>query len=394
MPNRNDEFKNQGPLGNFRAGGVEMNKSQARISVPKVINESNKLQPSTLVQLFEIDISEILMGDKLEKTLRDNQSFNVNLPSNNIFRFHNNVILSSTNNRVDDIIFQGNTYVAMPIEATGYETNSKGQAATPKLGLAVKDEGVPEFKQLKSLMRDLEDLIGAKITRIRTFVKYLDAANQFIKADKKLQEESEPDQFAFFTPDIYFVDRKSSETSTRLELELASFINYEKIKLPQRILNSTRCPWTYRGEGCCYEYKSTADAQGFGIHDDATLPTYAPPMATEAGQEFSKENLVKDYDPYNNADTITPTPWVQNKQYEAGSIVYITVKKVNYYFIAKTGGVDKNVPPPNSNFWLADQCAKTLEACNVRWGQDSPGARFAARNDYLPFGGFPGVKRQ
>ena len=52
MPNRNDEFKNQGPLGNFRAGGVEMNKSQARISVPKVINESNKLKPSSLVQLF------------------------------------------------------------------------------------------------------------------------------------------------------------------------------------------------------------------------------------------------------------------------------------------------------------------------------------------------------
>ena len=96
----------------------------------------------------------------------------------------------------------------------------------------------------------------------------------------------------------------------------------------------------------------------------------------------------------NNADTITPTPWVQNKDYQAGSIVYITVKKVNYYFIAKTDGVDKNVPPPNLNFWLADQCAKTLEACSIRWGEGSPGAQHASRNNYLPFGGFPGVKRQ
>ncbi len=392
MPNRNDEFKNQGPLGNFRAGGAEMNKSQARISIPKIINESNKLQPSTLVQLFEIDISEILMGDKLEKTLRDNQSFNVNLPSNNIFRFHNNVILSSTNNRIDDIIFQGNTYVAMPIEVSGYEVNSKGQAATPKLAIAVSDREVPEFAHLKSLMRDLEDLVGAKVTRIRTFVKYLDAANQFIKANKKLQEESEPDQFAYFTPDVYFVDRKSKETSSQMELELASFINYEKLKIPQRILNSTRCPWTYRGEGCCYEYESTANSQGFEIHDGN--PTYAPPMATESNQEFSKENLVENYDPYNNADTITPTPWVQNKEYQAGSIVYITVKKVNYYFIAKSSGVAKNVPPPNLNFWLADQCAKTLEACNLRWGEGSPGATHSNRNNYLPFGGFPGVKRQ
>ena len=385
----NSEFKNQGANGDLRAGGTTMSKSQAETSSRNLINEASKLEPSSLIQLFEIDISEILIGDKLEKTLKDNEFFNVNIPSNNIFRFHNNVVLTNNN-----IIFQGNTYVAMPIEANGYETNSKGQAATPKLGLAVKDDGVPEFRQLKSLMRDLEDLIGAKVTRIRTFAKFLDAENWTDTTDKKITAQSEPDPYAFFAPDIYFVDRKSNETSTLLELELASFINYEKIKLPQRILNSTRCPWTYRGEGCCYEYKSTADAQGFGVHDGATLPTYAPPMATEAGQEFSKENLVKDYDPYNNADTITPTPWVQNKQYEAGSIVYITVKKVNYYFIAKTGGVDKNVPPPNSNFWLADQCAKTLEACNVRWGQDSPGARFAARNDYLPFGGFPGVKRQ
>lgn len=384
----NSEFKNQGPNGDFRAGGTTMSKSQAETSSRNLKNEASKLEPSTLIQLFEIDISEILIGDKLEKTLKDSEFFNVNIPSNNIFRFHNNVTLTNTN-----IVFQGNTYIAMPIEASGYETNSKGQAATPKLGLAVKDDGVPEFRQLKSLMRDLEDLIGAKVTRIRTFTKYLDSTNSFIKDNKKLLSQSEPDPYAFFTPDIYFVDRKSSETSTAMELELASFINYDKIKLPQRILNATRCPWTYRGEGCCYEYKSTADSQGFGIHDDATLPTYAPPMATEAGQEFSKENLVKDYDPYNNADTITPTLWVQNKQYQAGSIVYITVKKINYYFIAKTGGVDKNVPPPNLNFWLADQCAKTLEACNVRWGGGSPGARYASRNNYLPFGGFPGVRR-
>ena len=84
----------------------------------------------------------------------------------------------------------------MPIEANGYETNSKGQAATPKLGLAVKDDGVPEFRQLKSLMRDLEDLIGAKVTRIRTFAKFLDAENWTDTTDKKITAQSEPDPYA------------------------------------------------------------------------------------------------------------------------------------------------------------------------------------------------------
>tara|TARA_R100001086_G_scaffold151186_1_gene80422 strand:- start:299 stop:1483 length:1185 start_codon:yes stop_codon:yes gene_type:complete len=393
MPARDNEFKNQGPDGTFRAGGLEMNKSQARISTVKVRNESNKLEPSTLVELFEIDIREILLGDKLQKTLQNDPSFNINNKSNNIFRFHNNVILTSANNRIDDIIFQGNTYVAMPIQAEGYEINSKGQAATPKLSIAVKDEGVQEFARLKKLMRDLEDLVGAKVTRIRTFVKFLDASNLFIMHNKDLQAESEPDHFAFFAPDIYFVDKKSSETKTQIQLELASSINYDKVKLPQRILNSRTCPWTYRGEGCCYEYKSRATSQGFKIHDGAELPLYAPPIATEENQQFSRDELVKNYDPFNAADKISTVVWKKNTAYSAGSIVFITVKNVNYYFIAKTGGVPKNVPPPNLNFWLADQCAKTLEACSLRWGENSPGDLHANRDQYLPFGGFPGVSR-
>lgn len=385
----NSEFKNQGPNGDFRAGGVEMSKSQAQTSSQKVQNEASKLEPSTLVELYEIDISEILIGDKLERTLQADSGFNVNLKQHNIFRFHNNLTMSSNN-----IIFQGNTYIAMPIRAEGYEMNSKGTAATPKLSMAVKDEGVPEFKILKSLLRDLEDLIGAKVTRIRTFAKFLDASNWSDSTDKILKAESDPDPYAFFPPDIYFVDRKSNETSTLMTLELASFINYEKIKIPQRILNARRCPWVYRGEGCCYENKALATQQGFGAHDDAGLPTYAPPMATSEGQEFSKDNLVAGYDPYSNADTITANLWEQNKDYSAGSIVYITVKKVNYYFIAKPTGAPKNVPPPNLTYWLADQCGKTLEACNLRWGEGSPGTSWSSRNGYLPFGGFPGVTRK
>ena len=155
----NSEFKNQGPNGDFRAGGVEMSKSQAQTSSQKVQNEASKLEPSTLIELFEIDVSDILIGDKLEKTLKSDNSFNVNLKQHNIFRFHNNLTMTSTN-----IVFQGNTYIAMPVASAGYESNSKGTAATPKLSMAVKDDGVPEFKILKSLMKDLDDLVGARVT--------------------------------------------------------------------------------------------------------------------------------------------------------------------------------------------------------------------------------------
>ena len=43
-------------------------------------------------------------------------------------------------------------------------------------------------------------------------------------------------------------------------------------------------------------------------------------------------------------------------------------------------------------FWLADQCAKTLEACNIRWGEGSPGAQHAEITIYHLKIWFSGVK--
>ena len=57
-----------------------------------------------------------------------------------------------------------------------------------------------------------------------------------------------------------------------LELELASPFDTQDLKLPARVVNDFNCPWTYRGEGCCYEWsqqKNSADSI-YGKSNDST----------------------------------------------------------------------------------------------------------------------------
>ena len=55
-----DIFKNSGPDGNFRAGGKLITTSEAQSSLKKLNSEATDLEPTALVQLIEIDVSEFL----------------------------------------------------------------------------------------------------------------------------------------------------------------------------------------------------------------------------------------------------------------------------------------------------------------------------------------------
>ncbi len=59
----------------------------------------------------------------------------------------------------------------MPIEANGFAKSGRGTQPRPTIK-ASNAAGI-----LGALVRDNEDLVGARVTRRRTFVKYLDAVN-------------------------------------------------------------------------------------------------------------------------------------------------------------------------------------------------------------------------
>lgn len=81
-----------------------------------------------------------------------------------VVRFH-----AGTNGLRNSVVWQGNTYEPFPIQATGFEVSGQ-QMPRPKLAVA-NVSGV-----ITALLASSE-LLGAKVIRRRTMVKYLDDAN-------------------------------------------------------------------------------------------------------------------------------------------------------------------------------------------------------------------------
>lgn len=194
-----------------------------------------------LVELFELDATSL---------------------GGSLLRFHN-----GKNGIGGDVVWQGATYSAFPIEAEGFEYNAAGQMPRPKLRVA-NATGL-----LGALVRTYGDLIGAKLTRRRTMVKYLDAANflftwanmtdfwsAYVLVWPYYSGNPTADPTASLPDDVYFVDRKAIENKIVIEFELAAAFDVAGVQLPRRYIVQNVCPWRYRGAECGYTGPAVAKA--------------------------------------------------------------------------------------------------------------------------------------
>lgn len=173
-----------------------------------------QLAPNSIVELFELDCTTL---------------------GGTVLRFHN-----GKNALGSDVVWNGNTYSAFPIEASGFEFRGKGQLPRPTLRVA-NVTGL-----LGALVRSYQDLVGAKLTRRRTLVKYLDAVN-FPGGTNPSADPS-----AALPDDVYFIDRKATENKVLIEFELAAAFDVTGVQLPRRVVVQNICSWRYRGAECGY----------------------------------------------------------------------------------------------------------------------------------------------
>lgn len=305
-----------------------MDTNQAQISTAKINNEIVSLNPSALISLFEIDISDIAF---------DNQ---VTLPiDQQVFRFHNHIKLSNSS-----IYWQGNEYSAAPIAAEGFETNSKGTLPVPRLTIGIGDGGIILLSLFKQKMKQFGDLTGAKVTRIRTFAKFLSVSNF---PDGILPAGFQTDEFAEFPRDIYYIDRKSNENKNGIQFELASVLDIEGVKLPGRIVSAKRCTAIYRSPECSYS---------------------SLPVGTD------NDELITDIlgVTLNNRGV-----WSSTSTYNKGDYVYTAKNGINYYFVAKINNVTST--PPNPAHWISEACSKGVKGCRLRFG----GTGFLPMNSFV-----------
>lgn len=143
-----------------------------------------------------------------------------------------------------NIIWQGQSFSAMSIQATGLEMNSSGKASSPTLSMANNINGLQNAVSAYCLQ--FNDFAGAKLTIIETLAKYLDVEN-FSQGNPTASNEAEKQ--------LWFIEQKTSENMEQVTFELSNPIDFQGQRIPMRQISS-QCHWCmmgdYRGEECGY----------------------------------------------------------------------------------------------------------------------------------------------
>jgi lambda family phage minor tail protein L len=300
---------------------------------------------------------------------------------------------------LDEIQYDGNTYIALPIMLDGIEASSDGAANRPTLTVANVSN---LFKAaLAGENFSFEDLIGTKITRRQTLEKYL--ATGLYEFPKK----------------VYLLDRISSENNITVSFELSAPFDVSGIKIPNRVVVGKYCSWIYQGlsradkkGGCKWRSDNAVDYNGsryyayFDLNDRVLIEN-----GSVAFSALSSSHSIDDFVSYNGqywrseADSNTDTPsesslfwkevllwvnWSSNSNYSTGNYVKYD-NKIWRALLPSTA----TEPSVSSIYWKrVDYCGKTLESCKARFQftatpEGAPSA-IKETDKILPFGAFPG----
>ena len=120
----------------------------------KVFNDLQSINPSSIIELFTLQLSTALHG------------------ANTIYRFHS----GSNLNANGKIVWDGNEYLRFPIQASGFAFQ-KGQLPRPMITISNATGLISSILLTVNETTTGNDLTGATVTRIRTLAKFIDAVN-------------------------------------------------------------------------------------------------------------------------------------------------------------------------------------------------------------------------
>lgn len=386
----------------------------------EIAAEIQKLDPSSVIELFELDSTEL---------------------GGEIFRFHN-----GTNKLSQNIVWQGEEYIRFPIQVTGFDTSGQGQFPRPTVIVS------NVMSTITTILLQYGDLLRSKFTRKRTLLKYLDAVNFPGGVNPSA------DDTVFIPDDIFYVDRKVSEDRDQVQFELSSAADLTGVQVPKRVIIQSVCPWEYRSAECSFTGIPLYDAND----NEIPAPTGAEAIAmmaawdslqsaksaltvaqaalvtaannVTAAEQYSTETRYQDRSGnstrnfvvsylmsnnkrafWNNVEVSLGTTYTQGEFVESG--LDVSTNPGNFYRIVKhtrdeaalttaigvydaaliardaaqdavdaaqvTFDAALAAVPTDDPTYRADKCGKRITSCKLRFGATNP----------LPFGGFPGVAR-
>lgn len=358
-------------------------------SSASLMDQSLSVISDSIVELYEIDFSNLQSNFDILADI-----YGINFGAEPIYRF------TPVSNEGNPIYWQGEAYQSLPMMAEGFESKSDGRLPRPSLSIA-NPQGL-----FSKIVHSNDDFANCKVTRKRTFVRFLDDQN-FVN-EKNPYESS--DSNAHFPDDVFYVGRKVQESKEALKFELVSSLELENTLVPARVVLSGYCGFTYRcSVGCTYKGLPIETSDGKSLRQDFS---YRMPLVEdkynvgyidpELYPDGINSEQIKEWSRFGrNQDSSNPVG------YELNDIVKIfPSKSTNPYNSTPQLFVCTQSHQPASKFhpffskqyWLKDECKKTLEACKKRFSiknQDEDLKLYNQANSQtlLRFGGFPGTDK-
>jgi len=131
----------------------------------------HEIEPTTPIFLYEIDLNEI-------RPASISYPISSGPITNGVLRIHNDFNLFNINKGI--IKWRGNNYFPFPVYGEQFDITSNGTIPTPKVKFSsqfLDDEFNSFYKYIRMQINDLKDIVGSKVTRVKTFVRYLHPDN-------------------------------------------------------------------------------------------------------------------------------------------------------------------------------------------------------------------------
>ena len=285
------------------------------------VSELQKINPSSIIELFELELSTALHG------------------VNTVYRFH----AGSNMDANGELVWKGNTYQRYPVEADGFEYTGNGQLPRPKIRVSNLLGTITGILLTVNATTAGNDLNGAKLTRIRTLARYIDDAN----FDGGSNPYGTPDTTAEFPQEIYYLDRKVTENRDVVEWELAAAFDLAGVRAPKRQCINNRCQWVYRGTECGYTGAPIADENDVlleGTTDSAeAIAYYAAKEAFEATEQPLADAQAALNSASNTLNSATGTWYLAETRYSKGFGSNYYVRGPRYTIFGATSGTYEGV---------------------------------------------------
>jgi lambda family phage minor tail protein L len=306
------------------------------------VSDLQGIAPSAVIELFELQLVAKLHG------------------STDTYRFH----AGSSLNANGPIYWNGNSYTRMPIEADGFEYTGGGQLPQPKLRVSNINGTVTSLLLIVNAITTGNDLIGAKLTRIRTLARYIDATN----FPGNVNPYGTPDPTVEFPREVFYISQKSLENRDLVEFTLSAAFDLQGVRAPKRQCISNICQWEYKSTECTYSPVASFTGTYSRTGTTLTVTRTAHGLTTDKSVYLDFTSGAAS----DGAYTITA--------YTANTFTVTTAASgtTSGNVTATQWFTENDVPTTTST---ADVCGKRLSSCEARFGA----------NNELPFGSFPGV---